>query len=330
MRRLLTACLAIIPLASAHRLIADDGPGPVIDTGGHPWIGQTTVQPASAESCAECDREQCGCCGPTCSESRGTLFQWSYGTSFSGGPNLEEPLVTDRPDFTEASTTVGQGVAQVEFGYTYIFDDEGDESTRVHVFGEPLLRYGILADWLELRVALFPVDEKTTTAGVSESHTGLEDLYLGFKIGLTPQEGHLPEMSIIPQALVPTGSNAFTFDEMLPGVNWIYAWEICDELSIAGSTQANRAVDEGTNHSYWFFAQSATAAFSLTDELGLYTEWFAFFPTSADTAQVEHFLNGGFTYLISDDIQFDIRVGTGLNSAAADVFAGTGLSIRFR
>ncbi|HUE70669.1 MAG TPA: hypothetical protein VMP01_07245, partial [Pirellulaceae bacterium] len=47
------------------------------------------------------------CCSP------GTLFQWSYGNSFSGGPNLDEPLVTDRPDFTEASSTVGRGVLQL-------------------------------------------------------------------------------------------------------------------------------------------------------------------------------------------------------------------------
>src|SRR5689334_8326302 len=39
--------------------------------------------------------------GPDPCEPRKTLLQWSYGTSFSGGPDLEEPIVTDRPDFTE-------------------------------------------------------------------------------------------------------------------------------------------------------------------------------------------------------------------------------------
>ena len=31
----------------------------------------------------------------------------------SGGPDLNAPLVTDRPDFTEASSTVGRGIAQL-------------------------------------------------------------------------------------------------------------------------------------------------------------------------------------------------------------------------
>ena len=94
----------------------------------------------------------CGCrsaCNGSCSkscQSRGTLLQWSYGTSFSGGPDLDEPLVTDRPDFTEASSTVGLGVAQLEFGYTYVFDDDGTVSTKSHSYPETLLRYGIFAD----------------------------------------------------------------------------------------------------------------------------------------------------------------------------------------
>ena len=35
-------------------------------------------------------------------------------------------------------------------------------------------------------------------------------------------------------------------------------------------------------------------------------------------------------YLCTDDIQFDIRAGKGLNHAAEDYFVGAGLSVRFR
>src|SRR5690554_3760859 len=47
-----------------------------------------------------------------------TLFQWSRSQEEDEGeePEAEEPLQTDRPDFTEASTTVGRGRAQLEFG----------------------------------------------------------------------------------------------------------------------------------------------------------------------------------------------------------------------
>jgi len=158
-------------------------------------------------------------CGP------GTLFQWSYGASFGGGPDRNAPLVTDRPDFTEASSTVGRGVAQIEFGYTYVLNDDAGTRDVSHSAGEPLLRYGILAEWLELRAALFPVSTNSTTGGVRTSTTGIEDLYLGLKIGLTPQERWLPEMALIPQMLVPTGSSAFSNREVLAGANRVAGHE---------------------------------------------------------------------------------------------------------
>ena len=263
--------------------------------------------------------------GPNRCVPRGTLFQWSYGTSFSGGPDLDEPLVTDRPDFTEASSTVGRGVAQLEMGYTYIFDDDGTDETIGHSYPEPLLRVGVLAEWLELRVGWNYATEVVNS--VRES--GSEDIYLGFKIGVTPQEGLLPEMALIPQMTVPVGGS-FSADEVLPGVNWIYGWEVNDFISTAGSTQFNRARDEVTDDAYTEWAQSWTVAYALAERLGGYTEWFAFFPHSADTAEPEHFFNGGFTYLFNNDVQWDIRAGVGLNDAADDYFVGTGLSMRFQ
>lgn len=302
-------------------------------SGGDCWISAACC---NKNSCSAGYNGYCNCSddakcnyGPDRCNSRGTLFQWSYGTSFSGGPDLDEPLVTDRPDFTEASSTVGKGVAQLEFGYTYTYDSDGGTSVKSHSAGEPLLRYGIFADWLEFRIALFPVEETTTSGGVRTTHSGTEDLYLGFKIGLTPQEGILPEMALIPQMNVPTGSSAFTSGQVEPGVNWVYAWEINDFLSTAGSTQGNRRIDD-TGEAYLEMAQSWVVGYSLSEKLGAYTEWFAFIPSGADTARTEHYFNGGFSYLISNDIQFDIRAGVGLNDAADDYFLGTGLSIRFQ
>jgi outer membrane putative beta-barrel porin/alpha-amylase len=259
-------------------------------------------------------------------EPPGTLLQWSYGTSFTGGPDLDVPLVTDRPDFTESSSTVGRGVAQLEIGYTYTFDDDGITTAKAHSFPEPLLRYGVLQDWLELRVGWNYADEEV--GGIATS--GSEDLYLGAKIGITPQEGILPEMALIPQMTVPTGANAFTADEVLAGANWAYGWELSDRLATAGSSQFNRAIDDGTGRAYTEWAQSWVLGCTLTEKIGAYSEWFAFFPHSADTSKPEHYFNGGFTYLINNDIQWDIRAGVGLNDAAKDYFIGTGLAIRFR
>ncbi len=245
-----------------------------------------------------------------------------------GGPNLNEPLVTDRPDFTEASSTVGKGVTQLEFGYTCTYNNDAGTSVRDHSVGEPLLRYGLFDDWLELRIGLFPLEQQSTTGGVANAARGTGDLYTGFKLGLTPQQGLLPEVALIAQMNLPTGSSAFTSSRIEPGLNWNYSWEINDFISTAGSTQGNRRIDETTGQDYLEMAQSWTFAFSCTEALGAYTEWFALIPNGADTALTEHYFTGGFTCLISNDLQFDIRAGVGLTAAADDYFVGTGFSIR--
>ena len=332
--RVLLTCVAILVLnLSSSSVRADDltevaeAATELLEGMGAPaqnWIHAPEAR--GAAKWLQTSHEQAS--GLSLNSSPGTLFNWSYGNA-TGGPDLDAPLVTDRPDFTEASSTVGQGVAQLEFGYTFTENRDNGDSEKSHSIGEPLLRYGLLANWLEFRLALFPTQMDSTTGGVNTNTGGIEDMYLGFKIGLTPQEGILPEMAIMPQMTVPTGSNAFTNDEVLPGVNWIYGWSLTEDVGIAGSTQFNRTIDD-SGEGYIEFAQSATCAMSMTDEWGAYAEWFAFLPSGADTARVEHYFNGGFTYLFSNDVQWDIRAGTGLTSSADDFFVGTGLSVRFR
>lgn len=255
--------------------------------------------------------------------SRGTLFHWGEG--FTGGPNLDEPIVTDRPDFTEASSTVGWGVSQIELGYTYSFANDGTDQSIQHTFPEALNRRGIFANWLELRLVNGYVSDKLN----GDDTTGREDLQVGFKIGLTPQQGWLPETALITQMVIPTGDSDITDDAYLPGANIIYAWELNDYFSLAGSSQVNQAVD-ALDSKYSEFAQSIAVGMTLTEHWGGYAEWFAIFsPNDAAGRSDQQFFNGGFTLLVTNDILWDIRAGAGLNENVDEYFVGTGVSIRF-
>ena len=293
-----------------------------------PWQIQL-VSDVSEMGC-DCGEEEEKCCyGPDCCEPRMTLLQWSHCASFSGGaPSFDEPLVADRPDFTEAAVTVGRGVTQIEFGYTYEYDEDGADRTRSHSYPQILLRQGIFAEWLEFRLGWSYLDEDSRVGGIDSNATGSEDLYLGFKIALTPQECMLPETAVILQMTAPLGADDITADEVLPGINFIYSWDLNDTFSVAGSTQANRALDD-SGEFYTEIAQSAVLGVGITEKLGGYLEWYAFFPHSADTAQVEHVLNGGFTYHFTNNFMWDIEAGVGLNDAAPDYFVGTGGAVRF-
>ena len=276
--------------------------------------------------------------------SRGTLFQWREEGGNTGGPEFGEPLVTDRPDFTESAVAVGRGVVQVEFGYTFTertsTDDNGVRTrVRTQTAGEQLMRAGFYADWLEFRLGMVPgglddfdfaiplAFEQTQVDGRSSSTAGITDLYAGFKIALFPQEGHLPEMAVLPQVNIPTGSASFSSDRYEPGVNLVYGWALDESVSMAGSTQVNRRIDDD-RRGYPEFAQSWALARGLSETVTAFAEWYAFFPRGSDLAQSEQYINGGLAWAITDDFQFDIRVGFGLNDESDDFFIGSGFSIR--
>src|SRR5204863_7937517 len=145
-------------------------------------------------------------------------------------------------------------------------DGSGNQRTNEQSFPEMLWRVGILAEWLEFRIAYNYGANDVALDGVpipGGNVNGSEDLYLAFKICLTPQEGILPEMGIIPQMTVPSGSPGLTSGEVMPGVNWVYDWQVCKFLSIGGGTQVNRARDDDQNI-YTQFAQSITIGYELT------------------------------------------------------------------
>ncbi|MGL6094256.1 MAG: transporter [Fimbriiglobus sp.] len=154
-----------------------------------------------------------------------------------------------------------------------------------------------------------------------------------------------PEMALILQMTVPSGSRDFSAREVLPGVNLLYGWDVIkDRVSVGGSTQANSVRGDFEvpdfmglgqavtgKHTYLLLAQSLTVNYTLTEKLGAYTEWFAFFPHSAIGPDIgpEHYLDGGFTYKLTPTFQLDIRAGMGLNRHAADFFAGSGFAVKY-
>lgn len=260
-----------------------------------------------------------------------TLFSWAGCEVEPRGDVYSEPLQTDRPDFTEASATVGRGVIQIELGYLFAEDDDlGGQRLAAHAYPNSLLRVGLFRDWFELRLGWTILDERLSGGGQRDSSVGADDLVLGVKLALTEQCGYRPEMALILQMAVPTGSAEFTANEVLAGGVLVYSLEINDCWSVGGQTQLNQSIDD-LDHDFTEFGQSAVSGFSLTEKLGCFVEWFALIPHSAVSADAQpvHFLDGGFTFLLNDNLQYDISAGVGLNDDATDYFLGTGLSARF-
>jgi hypothetical protein len=251
----------------------------------------------------------------------------------------EEPLATDRPDFTEASSVVGAGRIQWEMGYTFVRDDTQGLRVDTHSAPEVLCRIG-LTEIIELRLAWNYLIEREDDLGDVSRIDGAEDLRLGTKIALSDQHHWFPESAMILQLSVPTGVRAFTNDDVTFSTSLLYGWDLPCDFSLGGSTiYANPAelavftagpiLSESFDR-HNLFAQSVTVGIPLLgDWWRMYIEYFGIFTEGRQTDLPQNYLDGGFTWLLTNDLQLDWRAGVGLNDSADDFFTGAGIAWRY-
>jgi hypothetical protein len=231
-----------------------------------------------------------------------------------------DALVSDRPDFTEATVLVDPGHVQVESGSTTSREGE----TLATAIGEVLVRAG-LTPRLELRVAGNSFVRERTGAAIT---TGMEDATVGFKFRLfdAPESrSWRPALSVITHATVPSGSRFYRSQRAQPEVKVLSAWSLSDRLGFSSNFNVARPYD-GVR-SFTEYAASGSFGFAATGRVGLYAEAYAFAPQDGSRV-VSKFVNSGFTYLFSPDVQLDVRGGLGPVAAKRDYFAGVGLVVR--
>ena len=248
---------------------------------------------------------------------------------------LEGPMETGRPDFTESTDAIPTGHAQLEMGYTFTLDRDGKTRARNHTAPEFLLRLGVASN-VELQLGWEGYNWSETRAPAQtragrpvrrqEWDQGASDFSIGLKYKFAEQEGTRPHMGIIAVLTAPSGSANISGGDVEPEVIFLWAYHVDDRLSIAGNAGVAIPSDSGDR-----FAQGKASiefGYSVTDRLGAYAEYFGLYP-NAEHSDAAHSINGGVTYLISDNFQLDARVGAGLNEEADDFFTGIGFAVRW-
>lgn len=248
---------------------------------------------------------------------------------------LASPLVTDRPDFTESTLTIPSGHLQLESGYTFISNRHKGVRTRRHTFPEVLLRAGLAND-VELRIAwagwtrtteLFRAENEVGRhESMTDASTGGNDLSLGAKIHLADQSGWRPDLGLIVAASLPTGHSAYSSGDVDPFVGLLWSYDLGESFAIAGNMNLVMPTIDGDR--IVESQSSVSLSYSINDRVGTFVEYFGFYPMSGDGPDT-HYANGGFTFLVTDDFQIDIRAGAGLNDDSDDFFTGVGFAWRF-
>jgi hypothetical protein len=234
----------------------------------------------------------------------------------------EEPIATDRPDFTETAESVPLGRIQLEVGYTFArLSDE-----RAHTLGEFLLRIAT-GRRTEARIGINSYSWVRSSSG---RMSGLEDSTLGFKLELadgaeTPGFGR-PAVALIGQTTIPTGAPGFRENSLQPEAKLCLAWDLCENLSLGSNLNYGWPSEGGSR--FGQFSGTLAFGYSLNARMGAFIEYFTFAPASQGGPN-SSYVDGGFTYLVNDDFQLDFRAGLGLNSSSPEYFIGAGFGIRW-
>jgi len=217
---------------------------------------------------------------------------------------ISQQIITDRPDQTEASSTVPKGSLQMEMGFQVTFSEDF-YSFRDIAAPNMLLRYG-LTSGIELRAISEVVNSRKTRFGISETISGMADLALGAKIQLVKTEEKNTEIALLSHVILPSGTNIISDNS--------YGFE--NRFSISHNLGENSSVGYNLGYNNPGYG-SGSAIYTIAlgtavgKKAGVYIEPFGEY--FLDSEFLEASFDAGFTYLLQDNMQIDFSFGTGLS-----------------
>ena len=216
---------------------------------------------------------------------------------------------TNRPGFSFTPGTVPAGRWQLESGIAHDRPDSDSRSTTAPVAE---LRYG-----LSERAEVFVSGLSWTTVDAPGGDVdGFADVTFGSKLALLSDGAWATALLL--QVTAPLGDDELTSDSWDPSAAFV--WTHSGALPLAGTFKVSDfdgqlQVDN-----------SLKLPLALGGPHSMFFEWEANLPEGGDDA---HWLNGGYQFLASERVQFDINFGVGLNDAAGDYRFGIGFSQLF-
>jgi len=224
------------------------------------------------------------------------------------------PIQTDRPDQTECPFIVPKKYFQIENGISF---ENTDDLSNTFFHPSSLIKYG-LTDILELRLIM----ELTTVTFEQENVTGINPVTVGFKINLIKENGIVPTTSFIGHLTVPyMATSKFKSEHYEPAFRFTMQHTLTKRLSFG----YNLGMEwENKMHT---FIYTVTNGYSISEKVGAYVELYGFAPQNE---KPDHRFDGGFNYLLNQNVLLDVSGGVGLSSNSPKYYAAFGFSFRFK
>ena len=243
---------------------------------------------------------------------------------------IESPFAPDRARTRSGTQVVPVGRFSVEGGVTYTYDDEDDVEAETVSGPELLVRAGIVPR-VEGRIGWTGwqrVDVSTT--GFDDTTDGVTDMSAGVKVSIFEKNtGAVPAMAAVVELNIPVGDDEFTTDRVDPSLELAFDYNELHEIyGFSGSVKVTSLENDADNDEYIQTGVALSFDQRWNEEVETFVEYFTFLNSDSDIDDT-HFIQTGAIFKILPRVTVDVRVGTGLTSDSADLFAGAGGSISF-
>ncbi len=245
---------------------------------------------------------------------------WTYIPSYG---QLSEVLRSDRPGNTDAATTVGQGMAQIQSGLSYFDVDHVSLDYRTYGPNVSLVaRYGII-ERLEFRAAFVVRWQTETSMGVENQFGGLEVMNLGLRFNLLDGKEKKPSLGIQADFRVQEiGPPEYRIDEPAPRIFLLFNTPVSNWFLL--SSNLGLVWDELGAEPYG--AGTLNLSRGISDKVSVFIEAFGnlYFESQGFG------MNVGMAYLINNSLQLDL-IGSylGISGDLQGLGGSAGVSWRF-
>ncbi len=236
---------------------------------------------------------------------------------------FDETIVTDRPDQTEAPNLTPSGWFQIEVGALSEFDNNKETKTQTQstLYNTTLWKYGVTKNF-ELRLITEYANDKLITEDTSIAISYLAPIIIGSKIRICEERGIRPKISLISHLELPYFGNAdFRPNYVIPRFRFLMAHTLSERFSF--SYNLGGEWEDGASNATMIY--TASLGIKLLKKLNMFVESYGFL---RENSTADNRLDGGLTYLISNNIQLDASGGIGLSEISPDYFISCGLSFR--
>ncbi|HMJ90968.1 MAG TPA: transporter [Candidatus Acidoferrum sp.] len=248
---------------------------------------------------------------------------------------LMRELSTDRPDKTESAYTVDAGHFQIEadiVNYTHdsrnvARDRNIAESLAIAPFN---FKVGLRDNWdVQFVVPTYnAVRLRERSTGQRNTERGFGDFVLRSKMNLWGNNGGDTAFALMPYVKFPTaghnlGNDAYEGGLIAPlGVALPAGWG----MGVMTQLDFNEDADGHGHHPEWI--NSITFAHGIVGDLAGYVEFFSVINSDEDAKWIGT-ADIGFTYGLTENIQFDAGINVGLTRSADDWNPFLGVTWRF-